>query len=226
LVKLIRIDTANLIVLAYFYKKRIKVSIKEAFFLNRFSPQILIPIAITVLGLGIILSEIDNLFRLILPMPQFIQDIYMQYLFNRQSMLASIIGAVIFGPIIEELMFRGTILHGFLGRYRHINAIILSSLLFAIIHLNPWQLISAFIIGCFLGWILVRTRSLYPCIIAHAFNNFIPCIIFYSGIEIPGYSGEVLPTNIFQPLWLDLCGILLILLGIMILRRQLSNKLI
>jgi len=216
---------ADLIVMFYFYKRFIRLPITEAFFLNRFTTRILIPILVTTLGLSIILSDIDNLFRLILPMPKFIQDFFLQYFYTRQNMIIKIIASVIFAPITEELMFRGMILHGFLGRYRQINAIILSSLLFAVLHVLPWQMIGAFVFGCFSGWILTKTHSLYPCIIAHAFANLIPRIVILSKIEIPGFSSTyAIPQNVFQPLWFDICGILLVILGIMILRRILSNK--
>lgn len=80
---------------------------------------------------------------------------------------------ILMAPIIEEILFRGIIFRGFLKHYSLKNAIILSSLLFAIAHLNVWQGISAFILGIVYAWIYKKTKSLIPCIFSHALHNFL-----------------------------------------------------
>lgn len=47
----------------------------------------------------------------------------------------------------------------------------MSSILFGIVHLNPWQFISAFIIGLFSGWVYYKTRNLTLSILIHFVNN-------------------------------------------------------
>ncbi|MDX9846432.1 MAG: type II CAAX endopeptidase family protein [Tenuifilaceae bacterium] len=84
----------------------------------------------------------------------------------------SIATLVILAPIFEELIFRGIILNGLLKRYSPLLSIVVSSLLFAAVHLNPWQFVSAFILGLFIGWVYLRTKSILLAIIIHAFNNF------------------------------------------------------
>jgi uncharacterized protein len=78
---------------------------------------------------------------------------------------------VVAAPIFEELLFRGVILNGFLKRYSPMKAILLSSFLFGLIHLNPWQFITAFGLGLMLGWLYWKTGSLLPCIFLHYVNN-------------------------------------------------------
>jgi uncharacterized protein len=74
-------------------------------------------------------------------------------------------------PVLEELIFRGVILHGLLQRYTPVKAIFWSSFLFGAAHLNPWQFIPAFLIGLALAWIYMKTRSLFLCIFIHFVNN-------------------------------------------------------
>ncbi|GAB2477872.1 protease [Hymenobacter qilianensis] len=74
-------------------------------------------------------------------------------------------------PILEELLFRGLLLPGLLKNYSPRKAIIQSGLLFGIIHLNPAQAVSAFLLGLFLGWLYYRTQSLAACIVVHCLNN-------------------------------------------------------
>lgn len=45
------------------------------------------------------------------------------------------------------------------------------ALLFGLVHLNPWQFVTGFIVGIFSGWVYYKTRSLLPSIIIHAAAN-------------------------------------------------------
>ncbi|MGP1462773.1 CPBP family intramembrane glutamic endopeptidase [Tannerella sp.] len=78
---------------------------------------------------------------------------------------------VIAAPVLEEFIFRGIILDGLLKRYSPTKSILVSSLLFGLVHLNPWQFVTGFIIGIFSGWVYYRTRSLSFSIIIHAAAN-------------------------------------------------------
>ena len=83
-----------------------------------------------------------------------------------------VIYIVLLGPIVEEVMCRGIILHGFLKNYQPLKAILFSSLLFAMIHfflLN--QFVLTFILGCFTGFVYWQTGSLFLCMIIHILNN-------------------------------------------------------
>jgi len=80
-------------------------------------------------------------------------------------------------PFLEEMLFRGIILRSFAHQYSTKNAIILSSLLFGAAHLNIYQFVGATFTGLLLGWLYVRTHSIWPCIILHAFYNS-SCMIF------------------------------------------------
>ena len=78
---------------------------------------------------------------------------------------------VVFGPIVEELLFRGAITKVLLRNYNPSTAILLSALLFGLIHINPAQVFGASIVGLLLAWIYWRTGSLIPCMVLHILNN-------------------------------------------------------
>ncbi|MDG3006266.1 CPBP family intramembrane glutamic endopeptidase [Paludisphaera mucosa] len=88
-----------------------------------------------------------------------------------QTSAATFLYFVILAPIFEEMIFRGVMLDGLLRRYRPSTAILTSSLLFGIVHLNPWQFVTAFVLGCFFGWIYYRTGSLGCCVLGHMAAN-------------------------------------------------------
>ncbi len=82
-----------------------------------------------------------------------------------------VLGVALFGPVLEELLFRGAVTRILLQRYSPAKAIVFSALIFGIFHINPAQIAGATLIGLFLAWIYYRTESLIPCILVHVLNN-------------------------------------------------------
>ena len=78
---------------------------------------------------------------------------------------------VIAAPILEELIFRGIMLDGLLRIYSPTKAVIVSSLLFGLVHLNPAQFVGGALVGGFMGWVYVHTRSVMATILIHAAFN-------------------------------------------------------
>jgi len=73
--------------------------------------------------------------------------------------------------IVEELLFRGYVQRRLLERWTPGAAIFVTSLLFAIVHLQPHHVALAFPIGLWLGIVAWKTGSVYPSIFCHAFIN-------------------------------------------------------
>ena len=113
----------------------------------------------------------------LLPMPQYMQKMFLE--FDTYKGPFSFIAIVIAAPVFEELIFRGIILDGLLQKYRPIESIVLSSILFGIVHLNPWQFIGAFTLGMFSGWIYYKTKNLSLSILIHSVNNLVAFISTY-----------------------------------------------
>lgn len=83
-----------------------------------------------------------------------------------------------FAPIIEEIIFRGIIQKGLINKgVKPQKAIIISALIFGLVHFNPWQFIGAFLLGVVLGVVYFKTKSLLMSIFLHAFNNSIAVIM-------------------------------------------------
>lgn len=76
----------------------------------------------------------------------------------------------------EELFFRGLILER-LSRFGKAKAIIISALLFSLMHQHPAQLFYTFILGIFLGYMALESGSIWGGIILHFVNNFTQVII-------------------------------------------------
>lgn len=83
----------------------------------------------------------------------------------------------IIAPIAEEYLFRGLMMRKMLRwNISPWYAIIGSSIMFGLIHLNPAQIPGAIIMGIVMAWMCYRTRSLIPGIIIHITNNTL-CLI-------------------------------------------------
>jgi membrane protease YdiL (CAAX protease family) len=154
----------------FFIVNRIRIKkvgiINSRFNVEFSSIKIILLVLITIIAIqtGIISPIVGSL-----PMPDFMKKIFLEL--AEQTGIFSFITIVIAAPVLEELIFRGIILKGLLTKYTPIKSIIISSLLFGIVHLNPWQFIGAMVIGVFSGWIYYKTQKLTLSIIIHMANN-------------------------------------------------------
>lgn len=75
--------------------------------------------------------------------------------------------------VVEELAFRGIIQTTLRDAMRPVDAIVVSAVAFSIMHWNGVVLVPFFLLGCYLGWLRLRTESLWPTMIAHFLHNLL-----------------------------------------------------
>ena len=110
-----------------------------------------------------------------------------------------VISICLAGPLAEEAIFRGAIERRLLEKnWNPWFAIVISALLFAAAHGNYEQGVTAIIIGCFMGWVYYRTRSIWPCFLIHALNNTTAVVVAYS---IPESAVDTTAETMGIPLW-------------------------
>jgi membrane protease YdiL (CAAX protease family) len=85
--------------------------------------------------------------------------------------------------ICEEVMFRGVLLRGF-ERLGITKAILISSFLFGLLHLDFQKLLGTFLLGALIGLIVYRTNSIFAGMIAHFSNNAIAVLLYYAMAEL------------------------------------------
>lgn len=91
--------------------------------------------------------------------------------FSPIFMLIYIAMVCVFPAIFEEMLFRGIIMRG-LEQFGSVIAVVLSALMFALMHGNFSQLILQFIGGLAIGGVVMITKNYLLGSIMHAFNNF------------------------------------------------------
>ncbi len=90
-----------------------------------------------------------------------------------KSPVTGFIQTCIIAPFVEEILMRGIITDGLKTTCGIPAAILLSALLFALLHFNMVQTLSAFICGIVLGLLYVKTGSVLCCITAHCGYNML-----------------------------------------------------
>ena len=118
--------------------------------------------------------------------------------FDRMFMnpITAFISICIIAPIFEEIVYRGIILEQLSKRYGMATSIIISALIFGLVHWNFHQGVNTFFVGLILGFIYLKTKSLLLCIFWHFANNF---LVFIVSMYVPEAVRDTAPGfNITQ----------------------------
>ena len=83
------------------------------------------------------------------------------------------LATVIVLPLLVEVVFRGILLGRLDERFGRAWGILLSSLLFGLIHFNLIQFLYAFLCGMILSLLVIYNRNLWASVIAHSILNLI-----------------------------------------------------
>lgn len=97
-------------------------------------------------------------------------DTTLDIIVNRNPLWLNLIIIALLPAVVEEFIFRGLIFNGYKKRNPFV-AILLSSALFGLIHMNINQFSYAFVIGVVFALLVYATGSLVPSIFAHFLIN-------------------------------------------------------
>lgn len=128
------------------------------------------------------------------------------------GLLLSILATAVVPALAEEFACRGVI-HGFLERFGEGFAVIVTSILFGAMHGNFRQIPFAFLVGLILGYVRIKTGSIWVCVLIHFANNFTSVALTY--IE-PFVSSAV--QSLIYTVYLIIC-LSLAILGIIMLKK-------
>lgn len=106
----------------------------------------------------------------------------------------------VFAPFCEELVFRGIIYQGYKKSGTALQALGLSALMFALMHMNFNQAAYALVIGVILILLVEATGSIWSSIIFHiVFNGWQVCLLYFTNAIAPeitsGEAQEVITTD-------------------------------
>lgn len=95
------------------------------------------------------------------------------------ALFGALVLAVLIGPFLEELIFRGFLQPLLVQNFRERGGIALCALLFALLH--GWDaFLPLFVFSLLLGWLQVHTQRLLASYCVHAFNNGVTLVIAFT----------------------------------------------
>ncbi|KAA6345306.1 hypothetical protein EZS27_007119 [termite gut metagenome] len=155
--------TSDILMLVYLYKGG---------YINKREKQTWSPISTKFIVFSVLITFpviflSDYLLSLLTWLPNIMEQEFDRLLSN----WFGIVLIALLGPVFEEILFRGAITKALLKQYSPLKAIIISALIFGIIHWNPVQIVGGGFFGLLLAWIYYRTGSLLPGIFVHIINN-------------------------------------------------------
>lgn len=177
-----------LLVIFIIFKAR-KKNIKEDILIKKIDKRAILPIIL----MGLALNILTEIFISVIP---FSEDLLMEYSQNvalafSGNIVIDIIAVAIIAPIVEEVVFRGLVFTRLNKGMNVVLAVILSSLLFAVMHLQLIWIIYAFVFGVIFNLIYIRFKSLLANILLHMSYNLVPFIL----MAIMGENAENISIN-------------------------------
>jgi membrane protease YdiL (CAAX protease family) len=127
------------------------------------------------LGCGLLIAIyviviINNLIMLALGVITQAEAIF-EVLGNLESPVLFVIVGVILAPVLEELFFRGFVFKGLREKYGWKAALVISSAIFSVFHLQVATLLPMFLLGGLFAYLYQRTESVFPGMIMHFLVN-------------------------------------------------------
>ena len=137
----------------------------------------------------------------------------------------NIVTACILPAICEETLHRGMLLKGLSG-YGMKKAIIISSLLFGLMHMNIEQFFYTTLIGLFLGLLTSRCDCIIPAMIVHFMNNFLSTFMQFSSMNNLGVEGvfTFINTSFANNPMVALLFVITLIVLLLILAKTLVRK--
>jgi len=145
--------------------------------------DIVIPVPRTFTLISSVIAGISLFYAIDIIQAQFnIPDLLEQDLGKLTESVWGFLTICILGPIAEEVMMRRIILRDLWQKSGKMwMGILLSALIFAVIHINPAQVVFAFPAGIILGWLYCATGTLIVPVFIHILNNTISFISIRTG---------------------------------------------
>ncbi len=189
--------------------------------LNPVSWRLYLPLGVCIVGVAIVGSDLGNLFRQLIPVSENVRNLFGGTARRETPYAFTFYAMVVQAPLAKEVFFRGVILGGLLANRTRSRAIVWSSLLFAVSHLNPWQYPTALILGLVFALWVVQTGSLLPAIAGHALNNFLIVTAAHLGVFGPR---DHISVGTLLPWWLHVCGVSLALIGLWWFKKAAGSR--
>lgn len=141
------------------------------------------------------------------------------------DLLINLLVVAILPAIGEELLFRGVIQKQFIALTESkVTAVVLTSFLFSALHMQFFGFLPRFVLGLFLGFIYIRSGSIWLSIAAHFFNNAVAVVLTWL---VAKHALRIDPDTIGlapeQAIWLG-SSVFFTWAGVWLLNKRMSRR--
>lgn len=164
---------------------------------KRVTPSVAVPALLAAVGLMVLANLVASILATYMeafgiPMPDFPSSMEPTAL----SLVLNLISTAVLPALLEEMVFRGYVLQALRPQGDGI-AIVLSSLLFALLHGNLLQIPFAFILGLVMAYLVLQTGNIWLSVILHFITNGLSVVLQYVTLGMSDQSAGILNTVVF-----------------------------
>lgn len=123
----------------------------------------------------------------------------------------------IFGPLVEEVLFRGMVFGKLRRAFSFWPAALISSAIFGLYHMNLVQGIYAGVFGLILAYVFEKTETIWGCYLLHAFFNL-------SSYIIEGYETALRSVGFEMPVLIQLLCSFVSIFGIVLILKNFKER--
>ncbi len=198
-----------------------KVDIPKTFKMQGTNPLNFLLVALMSLPAYLFAGKVVETINMIYPIPEeYISRFSEMMSMNGSSLWMKILIVAVLPGICEEFVYRGYMFRVF-RKYGIPAAVIISSVMFGIMHLDPFRLLPASMLGMWIAFLMVRSGSFFIAMLAHFMNNFIVVLLLQYGENLPGYN--LLFTN-GQISWVTLSILAVVFAGLLYAFMKLNPR--
>ena len=209
------VSISSMFIIGLFYCSFSKTDLSEIAPIKRVSGKFLYKLVLIALSIAFIADYLTEIFLSGVSLFGIQNKVSMDYTTNNSvESILYIISVAIIPPLVEEFAFRGIILHK-LRKYGDTFAVLISAVLFGLMHGNIVQIPFAFIAGIALGFVTVKSNSLIPSMTAHFMINFTSVIYSIA------YDNKVLEENLIELIYISF--IIIVIIGAVFSAIKLSK---
>ncbi len=171
----------------YYFRKQ-DVSVREVVFRQGAGSWLPSLVGLVVLSIAFSLSVFWLQLYALMPIFPGLVDFFLEPIPFPESpiyLVITIISIAVIGPIAEEFIFRGMLLHRMMKKTSMWGGILISSILFGILHAD---IIGATIFGIITSLLYLKTGNLLIPILLHIFNNSIAVILSFVAPSWPTWA--------------------------------------
>jgi membrane protease YdiL (CAAX protease family) len=173
--------------------------------LHRFPVGATLSAALLGAALSLPLAELENCVRALFPYPK---ELAAAVSAEPRSLLGEAVALAIVAPLARELLYRGLLCRAFATRYGAWRGVVFAATIAALVEFLRTQAHSFIhfdlLFGLAAGWLVVRSDSLLPALVAALACFGLPFVLDGAGIHIAGYNSgleviEHVPWDLLGP---------------------------